>query len=265
MTYRNLLARLAILVVFTVLSSTSYADHSWNNYHWARMANPLPLLVVNSVTGDWQTELDDSLVGWNDSSVLDLSVASANNKLNIRKRCKMVLGQIRICNASYGYNGWLGIATIGIDSNSHIVQGTAKVNDSYATYWTIEGEKNHVMCQEMGHLFGLSHTSEDGSSQQTCMDYSQDPESQWPNEHDYVQLDSIYEHLDSFNSYDDGSGGEDAGVCNAPPGKGCNKNGANGPPMGVLVHRGKNHEIWVANRKAGGLWIHHVRLAPKNN
>ncbi len=27
------------------------------------------------------------------------------------------------------------------------------------------------MCREIGHTFGLGHTSEDGSSQNTCMDY----------------------------------------------------------------------------------------------
>lgn len=58
-------------------------------------------------------------------------------------------------------------------------------------------EQAHVMCQEIGHTTGLGHTSEDGSSQQTCMDYSQDPGSTAPNAHDYAQLESIYAHLDS--------------------------------------------------------------------
>jgi hypothetical protein len=176
----------------------------------------------------------------------------------------MVQGQMRVCNAAYGYNGWLGLATIGLDPNGHIDRGTAKMNDSYSWYWTFE-EKNHVMCQEIGHVFGLGHTSEDGSSQQSCMDYSTDPLSQWPNQHDYDQLTAIYGHTDSYNSYDDGSGsgGDSGGGCTAPPGKGCNKNGADVPPMGVRVVRGPHHEIWVAPRGDGGLWIHHIRLAPK--
>jgi hypothetical protein len=44
------------------------------------------------------------------------------------------------------------------------------------------------MCQEVGHLFGLGHTSEGGSSQGTCMDYSNSPDSQWPNAQDYDML-----------------------------------------------------------------------------
>ena len=70
----------------------------------------------------------------------------------------------------------------------------------------------------------------------------------------------MYEHADSYNSYDDGLG-DSTGVCNAPPGKGCNKN--NGAvPMGVRLHRAYGHEIWAAARKDGGVWLHHVRLAP---
>ena len=33
------------------------------------------------------------------------------------------------------------------------------------------------MCQEIGHVFGLGHTSGDDSSQSTCMDYSRDSSS----------------------------------------------------------------------------------------
>lgn len=240
------------------------ADHSWNNYHWARTANPFTLKVVNSTTAEWATAFNGSLNGWSVDPI-NLTVAATQNDSKTRKRCGMVRGQMRVCNATYGFNGWLGLATIGLDSQGHIDRGTAKLNDSYASYWTIAGERNHVMCQEIGHVFGLGHTSEDGSSQQTCMDYSGDINSQWPNAHDYEMLAAIYAHLDSYNTYDDGgasdSGDGGGGGCNAPPGKGCNAvSGA--VPMGVRVHRHGNHEIWVAPRPDGGLWIHHVRLAP---
>ena len=249
-----------LLSVFTVGAN---AENTWGSYHWARMENPFTLLVIDSMTTDWDTELNTAITEWSSSEVLNLEVASENDKKNIRKRCPMKDGQIRVCNAQYGFNGWLGLATIGIDSNGHIQLGTAKMNDSYANYWAIEGEKNHVVCQEIGHLFGLGHTSEDGSSQGTCMDYSSDLSSQWPNLHDFVTLAEMYSHEDTFNSYDEGTSDDTGGDgCNAPPGKGCNKNAAEVPPMGVRVYGDRYQEIWVAARRNRGLWIHHIRLAP---
>ena len=34
--------------------------------------------------------------------------------------------------------------------------------------------------------------------------------------------------------------------------------------MGQRVHKDRNHEICVAPRQDGGLWVHHVRLVPAN-
>ncbi|MGH8034942.1 MAG: hypothetical protein ACREO9_06945, partial [Lysobacterales bacterium] len=193
----------------------------------------------------------------------NMTVTSVDDSDRSRKRCSAVSGRMRVCNAAYGFNGWLGLASINIDSNGHITQGTAKMNDSYSSYWADANEKRHVMCQETGHVFGLGHTSEDGSTQHTCMDYSSDPTSISPNAHDYAQLATIYAHLDSYNTYDGGGGG---GGCTAPPGKGCNKPSTAseaGPPLGVPAHIGRNHEIWVASDGRGGYWIHHIRLVPE--
>jgi len=117
---------------------------------------------------------------------------------NIRKRCAMVSGQVRSCNASYGYNGWLGLASINITGGVHITQGSSKMNDSYFNGGGYnDTNRRHVMCQELGHTLGLGHTSEDGSDQNTCMDYSNDLGNPSPNSHDYQQLSTIYQHLDS--------------------------------------------------------------------
>lgn len=261
--------RLLQFIIFSVITTSavmSHADNAWNDYHWATKESSFVLKVIDSTTTDWDNELIQSLVEWSQSAAVNLVIDSSDDTKKTRKRCKMVLGQMRVCNAAYGFNGWLGMATIGLDSNGHIDQGTAKMNDSYTSYWAIPGEKDHVACQEIGHVLALNHTTTDGSSQSSCMDYSADLSSQWPNTHDLNMLLSIYEHMDAYNSYDDGSGGDsggDSGVCNAPPGKGCNKNNAEIPPMGFRIHRGEHHEIWVASRQDGGLWIHHLRLAPE--
>jgi hypothetical protein len=267
MLIKKFLSAASIVLALALLTSTANAGHTWGNYHWARTANPIPLKVIDSVSNGWQYELDTALGEWNQSSVLDMTVGSTNDSRRTRKQCRMKAGQMRVCNAAYGFNGYLGWATIGI-KDGHIDRGTAQVNDSYSSYWADPNEKHHVMCQEIGHVFGLGHTSTDGSSQGTCMDYSSDPASISPNAHDYQLLVDIYNDTDSYNSYDDGSESS-SNVCNAPPGKGCNKNnagvglGADGsPPMGVRVYKGKHQEIWVASRPDGGLWIHHIRLVP---
>lgn len=267
MKVRQFLTKVAVVSTLAVMSVPAHATHAWSTYHWARTSNPMPLLVVDSVTSFWQFEFETSLDEWNVSGALAMTIGSSDESSKTRKRCNAVDGQMRVCNSSYGNNGWLGLASINLDSNGHIVKGTAKLNDSYSSYWNDPNEKRHVMCQEVGHVFGLGHTSEDGSSQGTCMDYSQSPNSISPNNHDYQLLGDIYDHLDSYNSYTGGGGGG-GGACNAPPGKGCNKFGVRaegGPPMGLPVQVGLHHEVWVASDGRGGYWVHHIRVAPGVN
>lgn len=264
-TIRKLLTGFGALFCAVLFSSAAVANNSWGTYHWARTANPFTLQVVDSMTSSWDGELTTALSRWSLSDVLDLTVTSSNDSKKIRRTCKMVSGKMRVCNDSYGFNGWLGLATIGIDANGHIDVGSAQMNDSYASYWDNPGEKNHVVCQEIGHVLGLDHTSTDGSSQDTCMDYSQSLTSQYPNDHDYAMLASIYQHVDSYStlaSLDGGGGSGSGGGCNAPAGKGCNKMLPDHIPLGVRVFKGPHSEIWVAPRGQNGLWIHHIRLAP---
>ena len=93
------LAGMALLAV----SIGASAGHSWSDYHWARTVSPFTLQVVDSVTPDWDAELDTALFGnpgWSDSDVLNLTITSDNDKNNVRKRCNSVAGQIRVCNAA---------------------------------------------------------------------------------------------------------------------------------------------------------------------
>jgi hypothetical protein len=66
-----------------------------------------------------------------------------------------------------------------------------------------------VMCQEIGHIFGLGHQNEGfyHLNRGTCMDYTDDParndgagDNQHPNAHDYDMLEEIYAHLDAAAS-----------------------------------------------------------------
>lgn len=245
-----------------MFSMVSYAGHNWNGYHWASnsVTTPIALKVIDSTTSAWDGQRVEMQEQWSYSPRLALATDSANDKKNVRSRCPLKAGQLRVCNYFYGNTGWVGIATINLDSSGHITHARAAMNDSYVDYWTLE-RKNHVMCQEIGHIFGLNHTSEDGSSQQTCMDYSNDTLSQYPNQHDYDQLLAIYGHSDGYNSYDD-STSDDGSTCNSPPGRGCNSTakGKEMNGMGIKVIANKYYELWVAPGKKGGLILNHLYL-----
>jgi hypothetical protein len=245
------IAAVALGATAVLTAGLATASHTWNNYHWARTTSEFTLQVIDSNTADWDDELGLALSQWSKSTKVDMKVTSYDDSSRTRKRCPAVTGVVRSCNAAYGNNGWLGLASINLDSKGHIVKGTSKMNDSYSSYFASQDERRHVMCQELGHTLGLGHTSEDGSSQNTCMDYSSSSTSTAPNQHDYDQLATQYAHTDSYNSYSTSSA------------LSVDQKGMAGQnPMGQRVRKGVFDEMWVAPDGAGGIWVHHVTLAP---
>ncbi|MCA1560481.1 MAG: hypothetical protein LC804_09525 [Acidobacteria bacterium] len=169
--YRRALAS-GVLVVAVFAVSLS-ASHSWGGYHWARTSNPFTLKLGNNLTtAAWSGHLSQTSQDWNSpgrfntTTPLMTSLVAGQSR---NKRCSMVAGTTQVCNGNYGFNGWLGLASISIVDGEHITQGSAKVNDAYFNLSTYNNpnEQLHVMCQEVAHTFGLGHTSEDGSSQDT--------------------------------------------------------------------------------------------------
>ena len=258
MKFNRLATAVATAGVMLAVSLTANATHSWNGYHWARTTSSFVLQTLDSTAANsnanWPSLLRTAAGQWSQSTKLDLSVVPYANDSRSRKRCTAVSGKIRVCNAAYGQNGWLGLASINLDSNGHISQGTAKMNDSYTSSWTGDAnEAPHVMCQEVGHTFGLDHQSTDGSSQGTCMDYSNSPSSTAPNAHDYDELVTIYSHTDSYNSYSTSAAATFTKAGSAMTGD---------VPLGNLVHKDHFYEVYVAPDGKGGLWINRVTLAP---
>src|SRR6266508_3361108 len=150
---------------------------------------------------------------WTASSVLNLSETAGGTR---PKPCKPTSGRIEVCNASYGNNGWLGIAQIWITGGVHITQAVTKVNDYYFNQpaYNTPAWRQFVICQEVGHDFGLDHQDENFNNANlgSSMDYTNDPNggaggavnndpsNEHPNSHDYAQLVTIYSHLDSFST-----------------------------------------------------------------
>lgn len=183
------LVMVAMLAAFPLSAG---ASHSWGNYHWARTANPFTIKVIDSMTSSWDGNLDTAIADWDQSAVMNLVKEAGDDSANTRKRCRPVSGKVRACNANYGFNGWLGLAQIWA-SGSHITQGTAKMNDSYLASGYTNTNKQHVICQEIGHDWGLDHQDESGADLNTCMDYSNALDNPHPNAGDYDQLLCIYD------------------------------------------------------------------------
>lgn len=248
------------------LVSSAVADNSWGNYHWARTTSSFNLILINSTTSDWDGYVSQAVADWSGSSVLNLvEDPNGDTSSKTRRQCSGGSGTLRICNLAYGYNGWLGIAGISLDTNGHITTGYTKLNDSYfsSSYYNQDNWKQSVTCQELGHNVGLDHQDEvfDNQSLSSCMDY-QDPPYEFPNGHDYDQLVAIYGHLDSYNSYVGGGGGGGGSGCTAPPGKGCNKSGANGEiGWGASMGRRGNAETFIRIDPDGTMHLTHVTWA----
>ena len=204
-----------------VFSSASMADNTWGSYHWERASNPVSVPLGDNVDSNWYGYLVAASADWNVSSALSTTIIDGSTR---PRQCKTKTGTVQVCNLKYGNNGWLGLASISV-SGGHITAGYAKMNDTYlnSAPYNTPAWRYMVMCQEVGHTFGLGHQDEKFTNANlgTCMDYTNDPSGliydQWsnehPNQHDYELLVDIYAHLDSDGG---GGGGDDDG------GGGCN-------------------------------------------
>lgn len=210
---RSLLYFVAAAALFFSWPTLANATHSWGGYHWARTSNPFTLKLGNNVSLSWNAYLGTTSSDWSASSVLDTTIVPGGTT---PRRCRPTSGRVEVCDATYGNNGWLGLAQIWV-SGLHITQGVTKVNDTYfnTSKYNIPAWKNLVMCQEVGHTLGLDHQDENFSNTNlgTCMDYTDDPSgslktqlsNEHPNAHDYEELGIIYAHPDSFTTVQSGT------------------------------------------------------------
>ena len=222
----------AAAAVAALAAGPASADHSWASYHWALSEQNQRFDVLTALSRPhWDSLVSAAVADWDGS---DADAAGFTDYLNpVRvgdsgmsaRKCDPISGKIHVCSDSYGFRGWLGIATVWA-SGSHIVQATTKLNDSYhdsgaysSTTW-----RALVACQEIGHDFGLGHQDEDFNSDVTesCMDYTNIPAgNENPDDHDYEQLQIIYDaHFAETGGGGDGGGGGGKGP---PDGKGPNK------------------------------------------
>jgi hypothetical protein len=278
----------AALLAFAAFSSSASATHNWSKYHWARQSNPFTLKLIDNVTStttdpvkgttgsDWDTMLQNAAgVGtyasdlkndWSkqEETDPDLRYTDYSDPLDMvldpdgtpvdPMTCSATSGKVRVCNAEYGENGWIGLATIWA-SRWHITQGTTKLNDSYFSYDSRYNDywKLGTLCQEVGHTIGLDHQSEKPDvDKNTCMDYYNQPDeaNTHPNKHDYEQLDTIYEidnlrktfgHADNTTTVAQRTPRQFSDIDTSDPGQ-----------WGRLSHTSANGKIELWERNFGG-------------
>jgi hypothetical protein len=210
--FKKITFLLSLGCFLTIAPQSVQASHSWGSYHWARTSNPFTLNLGNNVSSSWSAYLSTTSSDWNSSTILKTRIVPG---MTTPRNCRATNGRIEVCNNKYGKTGWLGIAQIWTSGN-HITQGVTKLNDTYfnTSQYNTPAWKNLVMCQEVGHTFGLNHQDEtfDNFNLGSCMDYTNDPSgliksqpnNEHPNAHDYDQLSLMYAHLDTSTTIQSG-------------------------------------------------------------
>lgn len=198
---KKLFALTIALGAMLTLAASATADHSWNGYHWPD--NNLAPTVVDK-TSSSLFDVPAAVAEWRDlGTPIAPQMTSGNGDVDV---------VVKRMNAN-----WLGVARISVDGAGHIQAGRVELNRLYLNSLTFD-EWDHVVCQELGHIWGLHHNfdgAEGGTPDDTCMNsslYLGDYPA--PNIHDAEQLNAIYGHTDDLGGGDDDSG--DGGAC--PPG-----------------------------------------------
>ena len=207
---RWMCAVVLLMATYALVPTPTAASHVWGPYHWARTSSAIKHVPVRRLhSAVWITRYNTAVNDWKKTSLTKIRAAFGSTGA-ASKTCAMVTGQITSCDASYGGTGWLGLATINI-SGKHIIRANSKVNNSYfnqSQYNTVAW-RQFVICQEIGHGFGLGHVNEvfNNANTGSCMDYTNDPDggpggasstdksNLHPNSHDYALINSRHNHI----------------------------------------------------------------------
>ena len=138
--------------------SMADADHAWGPYHWARTTSQFTLKLGNNLTTNqtiiqWLPLLYQTSSDWNSPAIFGAKstpITTAVTAGQSKRNCSMVKGTTQVCNGKYGYNGWLGLATINIVDSVHITQGSAKMNDTYFNLAKYNNNQREAACDLSG-------------------------------------------------------------------------------------------------------------------
>lgn len=143
----KLAALLGLLVANLMVAGVASA-HDWGSWHWNRGGSSVTVQIYN--TTSYRTEANAAVADWNNRTLLYLPQVGSHT-------------DISLFDGNYGATGYGGLAEIISYSGSHITHGHARLNYYYS--YSSNGKRG-VFCQEVGHLFGLTHSNDGG-----CMGY----------------------------------------------------------------------------------------------
>jgi predicted Zn-dependent protease len=179
------LALLTLVVALLGLTPTASANH-YIGYHWRRAANPKIVDVQQSLQAAWVNPVAAAVADWNKSSVIGMAASPApSSTAAARQRCAWIRGAVHLCSGNYGNTGWVGLTNYAV-SGRHIIGVRIRLNTPYIPV----RYRQMVACHELGHALGLAHRAQSTS----CM--KQGVTREHPDQHDYGELATIYQHLD---------------------------------------------------------------------
>lgn len=193
-----------------------------SNLIWKKDSNILNITVGdchNPSSINWHNMLTDVIYNWNnipknqDGSNRKSPQYISINKIPISDfYCNNDIINpinIRSYNGNYGFqNEWhnvLGMAKLYYNTNNQDKYGRyyisyvkIQINEYYFNRGYSYNQWQQVLCHEIGHGLPLDHQSEDGSDQNSCMDYSKSLDNKYPDYEDLDILDRLYEPNASF-------------------------------------------------------------------
>ena len=162
------------LLVFTVTSAV--ASHRWGCWKYANAS----INWYNGGTGDYWNI-------YNEEARTDSNSWHNYTDLSLTPTGSGTTDHINAYNGWYGTNGWLGLAEVVASDGCTVQEGRARLNQSYLDGTYSRTNKEHVACQEIGHLFGLDHQTTTTSCMTNVVLTSPQPD-----EHDLEMINSIY-------------------------------------------------------------------------
>ena len=186
MRVKTLVAALLALFSALVLVSVAGADHSWNGYHWP--SDHRSPAVYSKATSNLYN-VPAAVTEW----------AALGTPIQPAMTANSTGAAVTV---SEGYSPWwLGLARVYLTSDGHITKGEVKLNTKLLKKYPAAAA-DHVLCQELGHIWGLDHNRVGDSSpdDQTCMNDQVNLRSvqyTTPNQHDVDELNLIYAHAEA--------------------------------------------------------------------